>query len=212
MGLTTTEERTALLDLARENAKWTAFQRQLSGGSLYDHVRVSTSKIFDLAGAIAPPPGTEAAKAKKVADVKIVSKLPKGQGFKPNGQYYSVSIDFALGPQGTNVPSPAFTTDDEQAERDDWGQYFGNPLINPRKSTVYMVRATVDLLRVEPLPGGLILRWVRPVGWAWVDGQAVQIPVQVASNPVVMTRLILSPSTTIPTGIGFTVSVVAWYP
>jgi hypothetical protein len=211
MGLTTSLERTALLELATEATKRTSFSRQLSGPTLQDHVRVSTSKIQDLAGAVAPPPGTDAAKAKTLADVKIVSKLPKGQGFKPNGQYYSVSIDFALGLQGSNTPSPAFATADEQTERDEWGQFFGNPLVNPRKSTVYMVRATVNLLRVEPLPGGLILRWVRPVGWTWVDGQGVQIPVQVASNPVVMTRLVQTPATTVANA-GFTVSVVAWYP
>lgn len=217
MGLTTAEERAALLQLAAEQAKWTSFTRLLSQGTnLYDRQKSQQSRIQDLAGAVASggggaAPGTAAAKAKTLADVKIVAKLPKGQGFKPNGQYYSVSIDFALGPQGDNVPSPAFATDDEKEERDEWGQFFGNPLVNPRKSTVYMVRATVDLLRVEPLPRGLILRWVRPVGWTWVDGQAVQIPVQVASNPVVMTRLVRTPATTIASS-GFTVSVVAWYP
>ena len=213
MGLTSAGERTALLDLAAEQAKRTSFSRQLSQQStIYDRQRVTQSKIQDLAGAIAPPPGTVAAKAKTVADVKIVAKLPKGQGFKPNGQYASISLDFALGPQGSNVPSPAFTTAAEQEERDNYGLYFGNPLVNPRKSTIYMVRATINLLRVEPLPGGLILKWLRPSsGWVWMDGQPGRTPVQVVSNPLVVIRLVQSPSTTI-TNSGFSCQIVAWYP
>lgn len=212
MGLTSGDERNALLDLAKEATKRTSFSRQLAQqATIYDRQRSQQRLIQDLAGAVAPPPGTDAAKAKTLADVKIVAQLPKGHGFNPAGYYHHIAVDFSLGPQGNNVPSPAFTTQDEKDERDAWGTTWEKDLINPRKSTVYMVRATLSQLRVEPLVGGFILRWVRPVGWTWVDGQAVQIPVQVASNPLVMIRLVLSPSTTIIKA-GFTVSVKAQYP
>ena len=211
MSLLGDELRQELLDIAARSTKQTSFARQLAQQpTIYDRQLSSQSWLQYLSGLMVPPPDTaitSAAKAQQAADVKIVAKLPRGQGFQPSGRYFSISIDFALGPQGSNVPSPALDAD----ERDDWGNYFGNPLVNPHKSTIYMVRATVSQLRTEPLLGGLILRWVRPTGWAWADGQGVQIPVQVASNPLVMTRLVLSPSTTI-VSTGFAVSVVAQYP
>ena len=207
MGLINDELRQELLDIAARSTKQTSFSRQLAQQpTIYDRQLSSQSWLQYLAGLMVPPPDTPAAAAKQAADVSIVAKLPRGQGFNPAGYYFGISVDFALGPQGSNVPSPAL----DATERDEWGLSFGNPLVNPHKSTIYMVRATVSQLRVEPLLGGLILRWVRPTGWAWADGQGVQIPVQVASNPLVVTRLVLSPSTTI-TNTGFSVSVVGQY-
>jgi len=210
MGLINDELRQELLDIAARSTKQTSFSRQLAQQpTIYDRQKAQQDLLQRLyyGGAVTPPPNTPAAAAKQAADVSIVAKLPRGQGFNPAGYYFGISVDFALGPQGSNVPSPVL----DATERDEWGLSFGNPLVNPHKSTIYMVRATVSQLRVEPLLGGLILRWVRPTGWAWADGQGVQIPVQVASNPLVVTRLVLSPSTTI-VNTGFSVSVVAQYP
>jgi len=208
MGLINDELRQELLDIAARSTKQTSFSRQLAQQpTIYDRQLSSQSWLQYLAGLMVPPPDTPAAAAKQAADVSIVAKLPRGQGFNPAGYYFGISVDFALGPQGSNTPSPAL----DATERDEWGLSFGNPLVNPHKNTIYMVRATVSQLRVEPLLGGLILRWVRPTGWAWADGQGVQIPVQVASNPLVVTRLVLSPSSTI-VNTGFSVSVVAEYP
>jgi len=208
MGLINDELRQELLDIAARSTKQTSFSRQLAQQpTIYDRQLSSQSWLQYLAGLMVPPPDSPAAAAKQAADVSIVAKLPRGQGFNPAGYYFGISVDFALGPQGSNTPSPAL----DATERDEWGLSFGNPLVNPHKNTIYMVRATVSQLRVEPLLGGLILRWVRPTGWAWADGQGVQIPVQVASNPLVVTRLVLSPSSTI-VNTGFSVSVVAEYP
>ena len=209
MGLINDELRQELLDIAARHTKQTSFSRQLAQQpTIYDRQKAQQDLLQRLyyGGAVTPPPDTPAAAAKQAADVKIVAKLPKGQGFQPSGRYFGIGIDFALGPQGSNTPSPALDAD----ERDEWGLSFGNPLVNPHKSTIYMVRATISQLRTEPLLGGLILRWVRPTGWAWIDGQPVQTPVQVASNPLVVTRLVLSPSATI-TNTGFSVSVVGQY-
>jgi len=209
MGLINDELRQELLAIAARSTKQTSFSRQLAQQpTIYDRQKAQQDLLQRLyyGGAVTPPPDTPAAAAKQAADVKIVAKLPKGQGFQPSGRYFGIGIDFALGPQGSNTPSPALDAD----ERDEWGLSFGNPLVNPHKSTIYMVRATISQLRTEPLLGGLILRWVRPTGWAWIDGQPVQTPVQVASNPLVVTRLVLSPSATI-TNTGFSVSVVGQY-
>ena len=209
MGLINDELRQELLAIAARSTKQTSFSRQLAQQpTIYDRQKSQQDLLQRLyyGGAVTPPPDTPAAAAKQAADVKIVAKLPKGQGFNHAGYYFGISVDFALGPQGSNVPSPVL----DATERDEWGLSFGNPLVNPHKSTIYMVRATISQLRTEPLLGGLILRWVRPTGWAWADGQGVQIPVQVASNPLVVTRLVLSPSTTI-TNTGFSVSVVGQY-
>ena len=213
MGLSSSLEREALLEIAAQRSRATSFNRQLAQQpTLYDHQRSQSRLIDNLAGAVAPPPGSAAAKAKAVADVKIVSKLPRGRGFNPAGYYHHLDINFALGPQGSNVPSPAFSTQDEKDERDAWGTIWQKDLINPRKSTVYMVRATLSQLRVEPLLGGFILHWVRPVGWVWVDGQSTDIPIQVASNPLVMIRLVLTPAVAAINGVGFTVNVKKQYP
>ena len=211
MGLTTGDQRAELLRIAQLAAKQTSFARQLAQApTTIGRLRSQQSAIQDLAGAVAAPPGSPADKAKKAADVKIVAKLPPGKGFNPSGYYHHITVDFSLGPQGSNVPSPAFVTDAEKEERDSWGTSWEKDLINPRKSTVYMVRCTLSQLRVEPLLGGFILKWARPsFGWTWIDGQTARTPVQVVSNPLVVTRLVLSPSTTIVNGGGFVVSIVA---
>ena len=218
MGLVTARLRTVLLDAADEAAKRTSFARQLAQApTIPGRLLAQQESIRDLAGTVASGgttavPGTAAAKAKTIADVKIVAKLPPGQGFKPSGYYHHLALDFSLGPQGGNVPSPAFATDAEKEERDAWGTSWEKDLINPRKSTVYMVRCTLSQLRVEPLLGGFILKWVKPAGWTWIDGQPARTPVQVVSNPLVVTRLVRSPSTTIVNGGDFVVSIVAQFP
>jgi hypothetical protein len=215
MGLVTGDQRGALLDLAARAAKRTSFGRQLAQqATIYDRARAQQSRLDDLSAAVAPAaPGSEAATSQTLTEVKIVAKLPPGQGFKPAGWYHHLAIDFSLGEQADNVPSPAFTTDDEKAERDAWGTSWEKDLVNPRMSTVYMVRCTLTQLRVEPLLGGFILKWARPTfGWKWIDGQTARTPVQVVSNPLVVTRLVLAPSTTIVNGGGFVVSIVAQYP
>jgi hypothetical protein len=213
MGLVTGDQRGALLELAARAAKRTSFARQLAQApTLQGRVRAQQSAIENLAGAVAAPPGSDADKKKKAAEVKIVAKLPPGQGFKPAGYYHHLAIDFSLGPQGDNVPSPAFATDAEKEERDAWGTSWEKDLTDPRKNTIYMVRCTLTQLRVEPLLGGFILKWQRPsFAWKWMDGQTARTPVQVVSNPLIVTRLVLSPSTAITRG-GFIVNVVAQYP
>lgn len=218
MGLTTADQRGELLRIAQLATKQTSFGRQLAQApTALDRLRSTQSSVQDLAGAVASggkgaTAGTPAAIAKVLQDVKVVAKLPPGKGFNPSGYYHHIAVDFSLGPQGSNVPSPAFATAAEKEERDAWGISWEKDLINPRKSTVYMVRCTLTQLRVEPLLGGFTLKWARPSsGWTWIDGQTARTPVQVVSNPLIVTRLVLSPSTTIAKG-GFVVNVVAQYP
>jgi hypothetical protein len=214
MGLVTGDQRGALLELAALAAKRTSFGRQLAQqATIYDRARAQQSRLDDLSAAVAPAaPGSSAATSQTLTEVKIVAKLPPGQGFKPAGYYHHLAIDFSLGPQGDNVPSPAFATDAEKEERDAWGTSWEKDLTDPRKNTIYMVRCTLTQLRVEPLLGGFILKWQRPsFAWKWMDGQTARTPVQVVSNPLIVTRLVLSPSTAITRG-GFIVNVVAQYP
>ena len=79
-----------------------------------------------------------------------------------------------------------------------------------RPPTVYLVRHELSQLRVEPLAGGYILAFTRPVGWTWVDGQTVDIPFQVVSNPLIIRR-VLTPATPAVKGTGFGAKVKRQY-
>src|SRR3989337_495649 len=142
MGLINDELRQELLDIAARSTKQTSFSRQLAQQpTIYDRQKSQQDLLQRLyyGGAVTPPPDSPAAAAKQAADVSIVAKLPRGQGFNPAGYYFGISVDFALGPQGSNVPSPVL----DATERDEWGLSFGNPLVHPHKRTIYLVRRTV---------------------------------------------------------------------
>ena len=142
--------------------------------------------------------------------------------FRPNGFYHGTQIEFSLhrhptsfvaGPYGSdrgfgNTPSPKYTEDEKQG----WGEGWGNPLVNPKRDCVYMVRARVDQLRADPMIGGFKLEWSWPSGWQPVDGlKKVQL-VEAASNPLYVTRLFKSPATAIESGTRFRCRIKAWYP
>lgn len=200
MALTTTEQRAALLDVASWKAKQTSFPKQLAPGpTILTVTKKNTTSIQQLQAVITNPP--------KPKDITIVAKLPKGTGFHPDGYYFGEKVTFALGPQSTNTPSPAL----DPAEYKDWGRHFSDSITNPGHDTIYMVRYELIQPRVEPLLGGFIFHFIRPLNWAWADGQSTDIPVQVASNPVILVRLVKSPTGTI-VNTGFTVRVKAFYP
>lgn len=153
---------------------------------------------------------TKKATTAKKADVTVSSKPYTAAGY-----YYDVALDFALGAQRdkfvpsppTNTPSPALT-DDEKAE---WGRNWAKDLVNPKKDCVYHVRCKVTQMRFDPLIGGFRLKWVVPSGWRIIDGQPLTLYVEATSNPLCITRKVLSPNATIRNA-AFVVKVLQLFP
>lgn len=201
------ETRQALLDAVYKSERTTSFDRMLVMDTIYDKVKANDTVTKAVVAAVKPKASTTTAKAKP-ADVNVTGK-PYGSTtrFQPNGFYFATTLDFALAKQGTNVPSPALTAD----EKADWGVGFGNPLVNPKKNCIYVVRATIDQLRVDPMIGGFKLQWIAPSGWVIADGKPAIMYVEASSNPLRIARKYRSPNTTIK-NVVFRVRVLAWYP
>lgn len=152
-------------------------------------------------------------KKKTKATAKKVDRLVTGKPFgtlvkfQPNGFYFEVVLDFALAKQGTNVPVPKLTPE----EKADWGTGFGNPLVNPKRNCIYVVRARVDQLRVDPMIGGFRLKWIPPAGWVKADPLPLTHYLESASNPILLARKFRSPSYK-QKNIVFRVQILSWYP
>lgn len=189
-----------LLDLIYTNSRTSSFD-----GLLIDSIYKQTANAQK-----------SAASAKKAAD-KAAKKAPDVNvtgaaagtlvKFQPNGFYFSVTLDFALAAQGSNHPSPVLTAD----EKANWGTGFGNPLVNPKKNCVYVVRAKIDQLRVDPMIGGFKIQWTAPVGWVKVDPLPLTMYVEASSNPLMISRKWRSPNATLK-NVVFRAKIVAWYP
>ena len=213
MALTTVEQRDALRDAALRAAKATSFTRTLEQGpTIAGYLTRYGAGIQAITDKDLPPPTTTPGVQPAPRDVKVIARLPGGHGFQPSGYYASLDMTFGLGPQGDNTPSPAFATDDEKAERAAWGDTFEKDLTNPRKSCRYLVRVTVDQLRVEPLVGGYDLTWTLPTGWKWQDLLGNTTTHVVTSNPLVVMRLVQSPATAAINNSGFSVTISGRYP
>lgn len=103
------------------------------------------------------------------------------------GPRYSLEVDFS--------------TDD--------GESFDSPL----KAVVnksYQMRARFTQLQAEPLIQGVKLLWYLPAGWRFTDGWGRTTYDTCVSNPLVLSRRIKSPSTTIVES-GFKVLCVQIY-
>lgn len=172
--------------------------------SIYRKVATNTSTAKKTTAAVKK---TQAA-VKKIADTQVTG-APTGSlvKFQPNGFYFSASLDFALAAQEYNVPSPALTAE----EKTDWGTGYGNPLVNPKKNCIYVVRVKLDQLRVDPMMGGFKLEWTVPAGWTKLDSLPMTHYVEAASNPLLVARKFLSPATP-PANVVFRVRVLSWYP
>lgn len=203
-------DRQELLNLIRAEERATSFDRMLNSSSLYDKMKENAKKVKKIEKKVDPPKPKTSAKAKK-PDINVTGKQTGSTTrFQPNGYYFSVKLDFALAAQMSGdgyTPSPALTAD----EKADWGTGFGNPLVNPKKNCIYVVRATIDQLRVDPMIGGFRLQWIAPSGWAIVDGKLSIINVEASSNPILIARKYRSPGTKMK-NVVFRVRVLAWYP
>lgn len=133
--------------------------------------------------------------------------------YHPRGQFYDMKVAFALGFQtrgvgGTSsIPKPKLTASDKAHA----GQNYGNPLVNPGRSTQYNVKLEIFQNRAEPMLTGFATLWTCPTGWTWTDGASDQVNVAVTSNPCVIIRTIQTPSTIIKKG-AFIVKVTQAYP
>lgn len=141
------------------------------------------------------------------------------QPYKPDGHYYSIDLKLAIGYQDKTVlagfhrgvAKPALTAD--ETDSDKWGRAWGNPLVDPSTNTLYLVKCTLQQLKIEPLLSGFKIRWTLPRGWLWADGYSALTTIETVSNPLVIIRRCISPNS-LPKGTkgGFSASVVTMYP
>lgn len=205
-----------------KSPKQTRFPRIIWPINPLDQIKVVSAQVTSLYNVVAPIPKSEgnvAAAGVFVVEKKGVTDTQKVP-YKPDGQYYSLDIAFALAKQDQKVrtkfkrtaaPKPALTK--EETAEDAWGRWRGSTLVNPSTSTLYLIRVRVNQLRIEPLLAGFKLRWTLPPGWLWADGYGSLTVVEVVSNPLVVIRRVISPTTLVKgTKGGFTCSVLTMYP
>jgi hypothetical protein len=205
-----------------KSPKQTRFPRIMWPVNPLDQIKSTSAQVEGLYNIVAPEPSLDANVA--AAGIFIVQK--KGVTdtqkipYKPDGHYYSLDMDFALGHPDNKVKAkygrtgaavPPLTA--EETADTAWGRWRGSSLVDPSTNTIYLVRVRVQQLRIEPLLAGFRLRWTKPPGWLWADGYATNTIVEVVSNPLVIIRRVISP-TTLRAGTkgGFTCSVLTMYP
>ena len=101
------------------------------------------------------------------------------------------STQVAQGYHGSVAKDPQFAG--EITFSDDDGRSFVNPLVSPVGNRLVQIRCSIAQYQVEPRVKGFRLDWFVPDGWSWRDGLGVTTYEQVVSNPLVVTRVMLSP-------------------
>lgn len=90
------------------------------------------------------------------------------------------------------------------------GKSYGNPLVSPSPGIDYFIRVRLTQHQQDPLLQGFAIRWTAPAGWYWVDGLGDLTFDEATSNPLIVTRVIVSQS---PVVMGaFRAVVEAKYP
>lgn len=204
--------RAQILTLLRKEVRTSAFER-LTVNSIYDKLAAAEKKATT--AATASSSNAKTTKAKPDINIGGGASADAQYRYQPNGMYFSVAITFALAKQGTKSPSggsqgtvsPALTTE----EKADWGTGFGNPLVNPKKNAIYVVRATISQLRTDPMIGGFKLKWTAPAGWSRWDPLPMTMLVEASSNPLIISRKFKAPSTKVKNAV-FRCQVIGWYP
>ncbi|MGV0985002.1 MAG: hypothetical protein ACOYB2_10635 [Limnohabitans sp.] len=202
------------MELIYNRPRDTAFGRLTNVNTVYSQL-AATQKTANATAAAVKPKASSSSTTSSTKKELTISGTSTGTlvKFQPNGFYFGVKLDFALAKQEpfgsvTPAPSPGLSAD----EKADWGTGFGNPLVGPKKNCVYVVRATIDQLRVDPMIGGFKLKWVIPAGWRAMDPMPLDgMLVEASSNPILLARKFISPNTKIK-NVVFRVLVTAWYP
>jgi hypothetical protein len=134
--------------------------------------------------------------------IKVIKKPPKKpiqlRGRAPTDDQFNATLTF----------SPAYG--------DDAGRTYGASLGitpgagSPEGGKQFYIRLSVEQHRVDPLLQGFRTLWTPPPGWTAVDGLGSTLYDEAISNPLVVTRVYLSPAAP-NTAIGFLVVVVTKY-
>lgn len=78
---------------------------------------------------------------------------------------------------------------------DDDGLSFTDQMLSATGNRIYQIRTQIAQLQATPLLTGFGLTWFLPAGWAFTDGLiAGPLYEEAVSNPLTVTRTILSPS------------------
>lgn len=196
--------------------KQTRFPRILWPVNPLDQITITSVKVNTLAAIVAPVPtgdaNVAAAGSYQITKTNVVDT--QKPGYKPDGLYYSLDMEFALDEQDpkvmakykvTGTQKPTLTAD----QKKNWGHWLGNPLVDPSTNTLYLIRVRITQHHIEPLMSGFVVRWVLPPNWRWADGHSALTTIEAVSNPLVILRRCVSPAV-LPKGStgGFVASVV----
>ena len=181
----------------------TRFPRLLTPKNIADQMIFTTHRVegiissatpvaSDLSGIVAE--GSALTPIKKGAAVSV-----PGNKYSPDGQYYSLIMDFALGniqdKAAGQFMDPKFIRTPKLSadEIANWGTGWGNPLVDPSTQTPYLMRIRITQHRVEPLLSGFRYLITYPPLWQLVDGRPAWDWVEASSNPLIIIRIFISP-------------------
>lgn len=140
------------------------------------------------------PDPTAPAKAAKVVKIvkKPARKPPTIRGKAPVDDQFAAELMF----------SPAFG--------DDAGRTYGAMLVGALPNSEYYWRCRIEQHRVDPLLQGFRTLWDPPPGWTFTDGLPAFLYDEAVSNPLVITRVVLSPAAP-NTDVGFLIVMTRKY-
>jgi hypothetical protein len=94
-----------------------------------------------------------------------------------------------------------FSTDD--------GYTFSDPAIDVEGNRIIQMRLTLSQHETDRMIQGWKLDWYLPTHWEWADGLGRRTFEETNSNPMIVTRVVLSPNNPVP--VGFRVIVTDRY-
>lgn len=97
-----------------------------------------------------------------------------------------------LGFHGVVQRDPQYTLTLEFSSDD--GGSFANPAVNVPANRIMQLKCIIEQHQAEPLVRGFQTYWTLPSGWTFRDGLSRRLWDEAVSNPLIVTRTVLSPA------------------
>lgn len=128
----------------------------------------------------------------------LVAGNPLDQLQAASQQTERVAVRVAQGWSERRLGYHGVVRNDDQYElqvtfSDDDGISYGDPLVGVEGNRTYHYRVTVAQLQAYPLLKAFSLVWLLPSGWSFLDQLPATLHEEAVSNPLIVTRTILSP-------------------
>ena len=181
--------------MATVGAKKTAAQIIAANFDITEDITPSTPPLGRMENLLMPSNFYDTVYKQSIQNAKTIKRHKQDFQVRRLGYHGKVSTD----PYYDGVLD--FSTDD--------GHTFSAPAMNVEGAKPVQIRLTLSQFQVEPLILGWGLDWYLPTGWRFLDRLGRRTYEEAVSNPMVVTRVMQSPTN--PQPAGFRVFVAKRY-